>query len=133
MEDFLKNLILESFISTLKAKANNFAILCKEELLGLNDEFYNEDEILDLDEITHNTTNSAYNNETLLKRILNVACVGKYNSWKMEKFHQRLFENGIGNFENSHELHKYIQQKGSKVFSFISPFMFTVSKIKMQF
>ena len=81
MEDFLKNLILESFISTLKAKANNFAMLCKEELLGLNDEFYNEDEILDLDEITHNTTNSAYNNETLLKRILNVACMGKYNSW----------------------------------------------------
>ena len=29
MEDFLKNLILESFHATLKAKENNFAILCK--------------------------------------------------------------------------------------------------------
>ena len=123
MEDFLKNLILESFISTLKAKANNFAILCKEELFGLNTEFYNENEILDLDEIT--------DSETLLKRILNVACIGKYNSWTLEKFHQRLIENDINNFNNSQELHDYIQQRGSRVFRFISPFMFTVSKIKI--
>ena len=120
MEDFLKNLILESFHATLKAKENNFARLCKEELVGFNDEFYNENEILDLEDNTPN--------ETLLKSILNVACMGKYNSWTLEKFHQRLIENGISDFSNSHELYEYLQQKGSSVFRFISPIMFTVSK-----
>ena len=120
MEDFLKNLILESFNATLKAKENNFARLCKEELVGFNDEFYNENEILDLEDNTPN--------ETLLKSILNVACMGKYNSWTLEKFHQRLIENGISDFSNSHELYEYLQQKGSRVFKFISPIMFTVSK-----
>ena len=58
--------------------------------------------------------------ETLLKRILNVACIGKYNSWTWEKFHQRLIENDINNFNNSQELHDYIQQKGSDARQFLN-------------